>query len=98
LGDIGSSSETWVHGVPSKCGRGRAAGQDHDEVLTLLGEAGVDGAAVAKELARLLPIKTKAEYEADDVSKSAAAMAVARAHRCVAVARRVVAARPRVSP
>ena len=68
----------------------RGAGQDHDEVLNLLRDAGRDGAAVAKELIRLLPMKTKAEYEPDDVSKSAATKAVERAQRCVAVARRVV--------
>ena len=68
----------------------RAAGQDHDEVLKLLGAAGQDGAAVAKELIRLLPMKTKAEYEPDDVSKSAAGKAVERAQRCVTIARRVV--------
>ncbi|MEY2431496.1 MAG: hypothetical protein QOC92_1221 [Acidimicrobiaceae bacterium] len=68
----------------------RAAGQDHDEVLRLLRDAGRDGAALAKDLIRLLPMKTKAEYEPDDVSKSAATKAVERAQRCVAVARRVV--------
>jgi hypothetical protein len=39
----------------------RAAGQDHDEVLGLLSQAGADGAEVARHLARLLPLKTKAE-------------------------------------
>ena len=68
----------------------RAAGQDHDEVLNLLRDAGQDGAAVAKELIRLLPMKTKAEYEPDAVSKSAATKAVERAQRCVTIARRVV--------
>ncbi len=73
----------------------RAAGQDHDEVLTLLREAGDDGEAIAKELVRLLPMKTKAEYEPDDIPRSAASKAVERAQRCVAVARRVVDARSR---
>ncbi len=41
----------------------RAAGQDHDEAIRLLRTAGPDGIAVAKELARLLPMKTRAEYE-----------------------------------
>jgi hypothetical protein len=41
----------------------RAAGQDHEDVLSLLGEAGRDGAEVAKDFARLLPLKTRAEYE-----------------------------------
>lgn len=68
----------------------RAAGQDHDDVLNLLRDAGQDGAAMAKHLIRLVPMKTKAEYEPDEVSKSAATKAVERAQRCVSVARRVV--------
>lgn len=67
----------------------RAAGQGHEQVLALLGEAGHDGSEVAKNLARLLPLKTKTEYEPDDISKSEATRAVERASRCVAVARRV---------
>jgi hypothetical protein len=66
----------------------RAAGQDHDQVLVLLRQAGKDGTAVEKELRRLLPLKTKAEYEPDDVPRSTAAKAVERADRCVTVARR----------
>ena len=48
-----------------------------------------DGAAVEKELARLLPLKTKAEYEPDDIPRAEAARALERARRCVAVARRL---------
>ncbi len=70
----------------------RAAGEDHDQVLGLLRQAGPDGAEVERELRRLLPLKTKAEYEPDDVAPSIAAKAVDRAQRCVAVARRVAAA------
>ena len=69
----------------------RAAGPDHDQVLTLLKTAGKDGAEVAKDLRRLLPLKTKAEYDPDDIPLSTASRAVDRAQRCVAVARRVVA-------
>lgn len=65
----------------------RAAGQDHDQVLVLLREAGKDGAEVEKQLARLLPLKTKTEYEPDEISRAEAARAVERAARCVAVAR-----------
>jgi hypothetical protein len=50
---------------------------------------------MVKELTPLLPMKTKAEYEPDAVSKSAATKAVERARRCVAIARRVVDARAR---
>lgn len=39
----------------------RAAGQDHAEVVRLLGQAGKDGAEIGKHLRRLLPMKTKAE-------------------------------------
>lgn len=71
----------------------RVAGKDHDEAIRLLRAAGPDGTAVAKELARLLPLKTRAEYEPDDIPKSDAAKAVERAHRIVGVARRIAAAR-----
>lgn len=67
----------------------RAAGQDHDEALRLLKTAGPDGNAVAKDLARLLPMKNRAEYEPDEIPKADAARAVDRAGRIVAVARRV---------
>ncbi|MGE4163949.1 MAG: DNA-binding protein [Vicinamibacterales bacterium] len=67
----------------------RAAGEDHDQVLTLLRQAGSDGAEVGRELGRLLSLKTKAEYEPDDIAPSVATKAVERAQRCVAVARRV---------
>jgi uncharacterized protein (UPF0332 family) len=67
----------------------RAAGEDHDQVLVLLREAGKDGAEVERHLGRLLPLKTKAEYEPDDISKANAAKAVERAARCVAVARSI---------
>jgi HEPN domain-containing protein len=69
----------------------RSVGQDHDEVVSLLHDAGPDGAAVAKDLTRLLPMKTRTEYEPEGVSKSAATKAVERAERCVAVGRRVAA-------
>jgi HEPN domain-containing protein len=68
----------------------RAAGQNHDEVLALLREAGPDGTDLAKDLARLLPLKAKAEYDPDDIAKATAAKAVERARRCVQVAHRAV--------
>lgn len=71
----------------------RAAGQDHDQVRRLLREAGKDGVDLEKDLARLLPLKTKAEYEPDEIPLAEAKRAVDRARRCVAVARRV-AVRP----
>ena len=69
----------------------RAAGEDHDQVLTLLRQAGPDGTKVEKELRRLLPLKTKAEYEPDDVAPGVATKALEHAQRCVAVARTVAA-------
>jgi hypothetical protein len=67
----------------------RAAGEDHHQVLALLRQAGPDGAEVERELRRLLPLKTKAEYEPDDIAPSVAAKAVERAQPCAAVARRL---------
>lgn len=55
------------------------------------GQARPDGTKVQKELRRLLPLKTKAEYEPDDVAPGVAIKAVERAQRCVAVARVVAA-------
>lgn len=60
-------------------------------MLTLLRQAGPDGAEVERELRRLLPLKTNAEYEPDDIAPSVASKAVERAQRCAAVARRVAA-------
>ena len=70
----------------------RAAAEEHDQVLSLLRQAGPDGAKVEKELRRLLPLKTKAEYEPDDVAPGVATQAVERAERCAQVARAVAAA------
>lgn len=70
----------------------RAAGQDHDEAIGLLRTAGPDGVAVAKELGRILPMKTRAAYEPDDIPRSDAAKAVERARRLVAIARRLAQA------
>jgi HEPN domain-containing protein len=69
----------------------RAAGEDHDQVLSLLRQAGPDGTKVEKELRRLLSLKTKAEYEPDDIAPAVATKALERAQRCVAVARTVAA-------
>ena len=57
--------------------------------LKLLRYAGPDGAAIERELIRLLPWKTKTEYEPDHIPRSAAVKAVERAQRCVLVARQV---------
>lgn len=65
----------------------RAAGQSHDEALVLLRQAGPDGAAVARDLGRLLPLKTRAEYEPRAIARGDAAKAVERAKKCATVAR-----------
>ncbi len=65
----------------------RAAGQDHHEVLSLLREAGADGVALAKDLKRLLPLKTQVEYEPGAVAQGVASKALERAKRCVGIAR-----------
>jgi hypothetical protein len=65
----------------------RAAAQDHDQVLHLLRDAGKDGAEVERDLRRLLPMKTKAEYEPDAIPIADATRAVERSSRCVRVAR-----------
>jgi hypothetical protein len=67
----------------------RAAAEDHDQVLALLGQAGRDGAELVLELRRLLPLKTTAEYEPDDIARSTATRAADRASRCAAIAQRV---------
>ena len=67
----------------------RAAGEDHDQVLTLLKQSGPDGATIEKDLRRLLPLKTRAEYEPDDIAAGAATKAVQRSQRCVSVAQAV---------
>ncbi len=67
----------------------RAIGQHHDEVLKLLRQAGQDGVEVERNLGCLLPLKTRAEYEPDDIPQADAKRAVERALRCVAVATRV---------
>ena len=70
----------------------RAGGDDHAQVLMLLGQAGPDGAAVARGLGRLLPLKTRAEYDPGDVPSATAARAVEQARGCVAAARRAIQA------
>jgi HEPN domain-containing protein len=68
----------------------RAKADDHSQIFNLLKQAGPDGQKVEKELARLLPLKTKSEYEPDDIALSTATKAVERADRCAQVARLVV--------
>ena len=71
----------------------RAAGHDHDHAVELVRSAGPDGVDLARELVRLLPLKSRAEYEPDAIARGVATKAVQRAGRCVAIARRVVGLR-----
>ena len=72
----------------------RAAGQNHDDVLALLSDCGPDGAEVRTQLVRLLPLKTTAEYDPDQIPGATATKAVDRARRCVQTAQRLTAALP----
>ena len=85
--DINSADAVWG----ARLGQ-RAAAEDHEQVLVLLRQAGPDGAEVERDLRRLLPLKTKAEYDPDDIAPAVAARAVERAQRCSAVAQKVASA------
>lgn len=92
-----SSIHAAINAADAVCGARlgkRAAVEDHYQVLDLLGLAGPDGSEVARDLRRLLPLKTKAEYEPDDIAPAVAAKAVDRALRSAAVALRVASSGP----
>jgi hypothetical protein len=61
----------------------------HEQASQFVAGAGVDGKALAKELRRLLPLKTRSHYSADPVSRSKATACVEAARRAVAIAQRV---------
>lgn len=94
----GNAVHAAINAADAVCGHRmghRAAGQSHDETLDLLrqagqGKAGQDVIELAKHLARLLPLKNRAEYEPDDMPKGTATKAVESTRKAVAVARRVV--------
>jgi hypothetical protein len=58
-----------------------------------LGAAGADGAGVAKDMRRLLQMKTRTEYEADHISSSESIKAVDCARRIAEVSRRILASK-----
>lgn len=68
----------------------RSADSDHGRAVDLLGATGKDGKEASKHLARLIPLKTKAEYDAGSVPRPRAESAVQNAARLVEIARRVV--------
>ena len=71
--------------------RQRSTAHDHGKAIDLLEQAGRDGKELARQLRRLLPLKTRAEYDPDDVPLATAAAAVDSAGKAVAVARRALA-------
>jgi HEPN domain-containing protein len=68
----------------------RSADSDHGRAVDLLAASGKDGKEASKHLARLLPLKTKAEYDSGSVPRSRAEAAVKSAARLVEIARRTV--------
>jgi hypothetical protein len=63
----------------------------HEQAADFVAKAGTDGKQVARELRRLLPLKTQSHYDATAISKSKATSAVAAAERAVTVAARATA-------
>jgi hypothetical protein len=61
----------------------------HEQASRFVAKAGVDGRDIAKELRRLLPVKTQAHYSAQPVTAAKASMCVGAARRAVAIAERV---------
>jgi uncharacterized protein (UPF0332 family) len=65
----------------------RSSDPDHGRAVDLLDASGKDGKDAAKHLARLIPLKTKAEYDPGAVPRSKAESAVKSATRLVEIAR-----------
>lgn len=89
----GNAVHAGINAADAVCGartRQRSTAQGHEQSLSLLRQAGDDGKELAKHLSRLLPLKTKAEYDPADVPKGVASRAVGAARKAVAVARAVV--------
>ena len=63
----------------------------HEQAARFVAGAGVDGRDDAKELRRLLPLKTQAQYSSDSISPR-------KATACVEGVRRAVAVAPRPPP
>jgi uncharacterized protein (UPF0332 family) len=63
----------------------------HDQAAEYVSRAGTEGKEIARELRRLLPLKTQSHYDAATVTEAKARSAVAAAERAVAVARRATA-------
>lgn len=70
---------------------------EHSQAAVHLEKAGTDGRQAATQLRRLLPLKTKAEYDPAPIGAGDARAAVKAAERIVVIAERVVAAAPQKS-
>ncbi len=67
----------------------RSRGQDHREAIGLLGQVEPDGAALARDLARLLDIKDGAHYGMVYVTHQKATAAIRQARRLLDAAERL---------
>ncbi|MCA1674029.1 MAG: HEPN domain-containing protein [Actinobacteria bacterium] len=68
----------------------RSSDSDHNRAVDLLEATGKDGKDASKHLARLIPLKTKAEYDPGTVPRSKAESAVKSASRIVEISRRLL--------
>ena len=64
----------------------RSRGQDHRQAVDLVGQVAPDGAAMARDLDRLLTVKDDAHYGMLSMSANKAKSALRQAHRLVAAA------------
>lgn len=67
----------------------RSSDPDHGRAVDLLESSGKDGKDASKHLARLIPLKMKAEYDPGTVPRSKAESAVKSASRLVEIVRRL---------
>lgn len=71
----------------------RASGEDHKQAIPLLMTLPMDGRAAANALGRLVPLKSKAEYDPEPISRGTAELALRQATVLVDIARSTVATR-----
>lgn len=71
----------------------RAGREDHKQAIPLLTSLPVDGRAAANALGRLVPLKSKAEYDPEPISRGTAELALRQATTLVEIARSTVASR-----
>jgi hypothetical protein len=71
----------------------RAGGEDHKQAIPLLTSLPLDGRAAANALGRLVPLKSKAEYDPEPISRGTAELALRQATVLVETARSTIASR-----